>query len=65
MIKCNHDLQKTRLVVLLVTSCISFPYSGIRTRVISGFGGMGDRIDLLCPPSRIAELSRIKRLPLT
>jgi hypothetical protein len=33
----------------------SFPYSGIRTRVISGFGGMGDRFDSIIPPTRIAN----------
>jgi hypothetical protein len=29
----------------------SFPYSGIRSRVISGFGGIRDRVDLVSPPT--------------
>jgi hypothetical protein len=52
MNKCNRDLQKTRLFVLVVTSCISFCYSDIRTRVISGFGGMGDKFDLILSPMK-------------
>jgi hypothetical protein len=32
--------------------CYLFRHCGIRTRVISGFGGMGDRIDPKVPPRK-------------
>ena len=33
-----------------------FQFGGIRTHVISGFGGMGDRFDPIFPPALIVSI---------
>jgi hypothetical protein len=41
---------QTKKVRVIGHSDYSIPYSGIRTRVICGFGEMGDKFDLVSPP---------------